>query len=152
MRQHDRVVVLRARAEPAAVAERAGALELGLQLGRDADGLLVVAARDADDAGLERFARVRLLERAQLLEQLAERRVDAPLVRGRLYGRALLRARLGTGRGHLRLFVPAEERPGPHEIVDSPEPPEELVEPVVQAPRVGLEPTTLRLTAGCSAN
>ena len=39
-----------------------------------------------------------------------------------LVRRLLLGARLGTGRGHLRLFVPAEERAGTDEIVDCPEP------------------------------
>ena len=72
VRQHDAVVLLLARPEPALVAEGAGARQLRAELGRDADGLLVVAARDADEARLERLVVVRLLERPQLLEELAE--------------------------------------------------------------------------------
>ena len=111
----------------------ARALELGLQLGRDPHRLLVVAARDADDACLERLRIVRLLERAQRLEQVAESRVDAVLVGDGLDRRALLGARVGTGNGHLRLFVPAEQRAGLDEIVDCPEPTKKLVETVVHA-------------------
>ena len=64
MREHEREVLLLAGAQPALVAVRAGARQLGPQLGRDADGLLVVAAADADERRLERFLVVRLLERA----------------------------------------------------------------------------------------
>ena len=72
MRAEDLVVRRLARLEPRDVAERAGARHLGAQVARNATLLLVVAARDADDARLERLRLGALLERAQLLEQLAE--------------------------------------------------------------------------------
>ena len=72
VREHEREVLLLARAQPALVAVRAGARQLGAQLGRDADGLLVVAPADPDEGGLERLLVVRLLERPQLLEERAE--------------------------------------------------------------------------------
>ena len=109
VRQHDRVVLLLARAEPALVSERAGARHLGAQLRGHADRLLVVAARDADEACLERLEVVLLLEWAQLLEELAEVGRDVELVGDPVEGRALLRARLGAARRHLRLLVPGED-------------------------------------------
>ena len=72
MRQHDSVVLLLTCAEPRLVAERAGPRQLGAQVGRDTHGLLVVAVRDADQAGLERVVVVLLAERPQLLEEVAE--------------------------------------------------------------------------------
>ena len=133
VREHDRVVVLGPRTQPCAIAERAGALELRQQLGRNSDRLLVVASGDADHARLERVGVVRLLERSQLLDQLAEGRVDTMLVRDGLDRRALLGARVRTGRRHLRLLVPAEQRACSDEIVDRPEPTKKLVEPAVRA-------------------
>ena len=72
VREHEREVLLLARTQPALVAVRAGAGQLGAQLGRDADGLLVVAPADPDEGGLERSLVVGLLERPQLLEERAE--------------------------------------------------------------------------------
>ena len=72
MRQHDPVVLLFTCAQPRLVAERAGACQLGPQVGRDPHGLLVVAVRDADQAGLERVVVALLAERPQLLEEVTE--------------------------------------------------------------------------------
>ena len=74
-----------------------------------------------------------VLERPQGLDQLAEPRIHAVLVGDGLDGRALLSARVGTGHGHLRLFVPAEQSARPDEIVDYPEPTKKFVEAVVHA-------------------
>ena len=72
VRQHDPVVLLLARTKPALVALRAGACHLGPQLRGNANRLLVVAPCDADEARLEGFEVVLLLERPEILEQLAE--------------------------------------------------------------------------------
>ncbi len=131
MRQHDRVVLLLAGLQPGPVAERAGAGQLGAQIGRDTRRLLVVAARDPDEARLERVEVVRLLEGAQLLEQLAELGSDLELVRDPVQRRALLGARVGARRRHLRLLVPGEEARGLLEVVDLAQPAPELVEAFV---------------------
>ena len=54
-----------------------------------------------------------LLERPQLLEQLAELGRGPKIVRDAIDGRPLLGARLRAVVGHLRLLVPREQRPTP---------------------------------------
>ena len=88
------------------------------QLGRHAARLLVVAARDADQAGLVGVVRKRLLLGAELVEQLPQLVGDEPLVGGAADRRPLL----GPGRrargGHHRLLVPRQERRDPLQVVD----------------------------------
>ena len=130
MRQHDRVVLLLAGVQPGPVAERAGAGQLRPQVGRDARRLLVVAARDPDEARLERLEVVSLLEGPQLLEQPAELRPDLELVRDPVQRGARLRARFGARRRHLRLLVPGEEARGLLEVVDLAQPAPKLEEAI----------------------
>ena len=72
MREHDSVVLLLAGTQPGLVAERAGARQLGTQVGRHPDGLLEVTAGDADEARLERLLVVLGFERPELVEEGAE--------------------------------------------------------------------------------
>ena len=109
MRAEDFVVACLARLEPRLVADRACARHLGAEVGRDAALLLVVAARDADHACLERLALVLGLKTAELLEQLAELRRGRELVRHAGERALRFRARRRTLGRHLRLLVPAEQ-------------------------------------------
>jgi hypothetical protein len=130
VRQENREVLLLARLEPGAVAERAGAREIRSELRRHARRLVVVPLRHADEARLERVVAVLLLESAQLLEQLAELRRHLELVRDPVERRALLGTRCRAARRHLRLLVPREEAGGLVEIVDLAHAAAELVEAV----------------------
>ena len=133
MRQHDGVVLLLARAEPALISQRSRPRHLGTQVGRNSDGLLVIAARDADEAGLERLEVVLLLERTQLLEQLAEVGRDVQLVRDAIQARALLGAGLGSARRHLRLLVPGEDARRFLHVVDLCKSPPEVCKTIRQS-------------------
>ena len=128
VRQHDRVVLGLAGAEPALIAERAGAGDLGTEVGWHPDRLLVVAARDPDQACLERLEVVLLFERTQLLEELAELRRDVELVRDSVQRRPLLRADIGAARRHLRLLVPREDARRLLDVVDLGQSPPQLLE------------------------
>src|SRR5581483_942521 len=92
------------------------------------DGLLVVAARDADHARLERLGRVLLLEAAEPLEQLPELGRRLELVRDSRQRRALLRPRLRAERRHLRLLVPRQQAAGLLDVVDLAEAAQQLIE------------------------
>ena len=132
LRPEDLVVARLPRLEPRLVADRAGARHLRAQLGRDAAILLVVAARDADDARLERLARMLGLEVAQLLEQLAELGRGRELVRYPRERSLRLGARRRAGRRHLRLLVPAEESRRAIDVGGCAETPQEIVEVLVR--------------------
>ena len=132
VRAEDLVVRGRARLEPGAVAERAGSGHLGAQLARHAALLLVVSARDADDARLERLRLRALLERPQLVEQRAELRRRGAIVREPGQGRELLGPGGRAERRHPCLLVPGEEVAGALEVGDLAEAPQELVEAGVE--------------------
>ena len=117
-----------ARLEPRDVAERAGARHLGAEVARNPALLLVVAARDADDARLERLAVGGFLQLAQLLEERPELGRGGAIVCEPGKGRELLGPRGSPERRHLRLLIPPEEVAGALEVGALPEPPQELVE------------------------
>ena len=80
VRKEDRKVGLLARFDPGGKSDRPGPRQLGAQLGRDALCLLVVAAGDADQAGVVGVGIEALLVIPDFLEQLADLVVDEKLV------------------------------------------------------------------------
>ena len=80
VRQHRRVVGLLLRRPPVGDRERAGPPHLPGELGRHAHRLLVVPARDSEQARLVAVVVDALLELLQVLEQRAELGVDEALV------------------------------------------------------------------------
>ncbi len=80
-----------------------------------------------------------LLERAEILEQLAELGRDVELVRDTVERRALLGARLCPARRHLRLLVPGEDARGLLHVMDLGETPLEVVETIGQGGSEGSE-------------
>src|SRR5665213_3795629 len=128
MRENDPVVLLLARPQPGLIPERSRARQLGLQVGRHAYRLVVVATSDAHETRLERVVPVLLLERCELVEQLTQRGRNLKVMCETVEGRALLRTGVGARRGHLRLLVPGEEAGCLLEIVDIAKAPAQLVE------------------------
>ena len=118
---------------PGFQAERTGATHLRRQVGRDAQGLLEVVPRDADQARLERLRVEPLLDRPQLVEQPPELRVDELLVRDPADGREHLGPRVGAGRRHLRALIPEEQAARLVEIGDLRQAEAELLEGPVGA-------------------
>ena len=80
------------------------------QLAGDAELLVAVAARDADQARLVRVVVERLLVRPELIEQLAELLGDDLLVDDLGDRRQLLCAHVRAGARHHRLLVPGGDR------------------------------------------
>ena len=128
LRPEELVVARLPRPEPHLVADRAGARHLGAKVGRDAALLLVVAARDANDARLERLAGMFGLEAAEILEQLADLGRRRELVREPRERALRLGARHRALRRHLRLLVPAEESRRAVDVERDAEAPQKIVE------------------------
>ena len=86
--------------------------------GGHAHGLVVLAAREPDHARVVRVGIERLLERAQLLDQAADLRVDQRLVAELLEQREVPAAARRSGRRHGHAQVPGEESGDRSERVD----------------------------------
>jgi hypothetical protein len=126
MGQQDAEVAPLPRLEPGGDAERAGAREVGAEVGRHAVCLLVLATSDTDerdrDGVVDRAVAVEPVEHAGEL-----RRGDA-LVGHPVDRRTVLRPRRGSARRHLGLLVPEEEIRDAVQVVDLGEQRPETVE------------------------
>ena len=116
--QESREVGLGARLDPGRLRDRRGARDLGVEVGRDLERLLEIAARDADQAGLVGIRVEALLVRAQLFEQVADPVLREPLVGDAVERRELLGPCLRPAPGHHRLLVPAEQARCPAQVAD----------------------------------
>ena len=115
-------VRLGASLEPGLMAERRRSRDLGRKGRRHAARLLVVTARDADQARLERVVREALLVPRKLLEQPADLVVDQGLVENAAERSHLLGASRSATRRHHYLLIPAEHPPDAPEIREPGEP------------------------------
>jgi hypothetical protein len=99
----------RPRLLPGLLAERLGPAHLGGEVGRDADGLLVVAADPADRPGVDRVRVLPRGPRLEHIEQPADLRVRAALVHDLGERRELVPARAGAPGRHHRVLVPEQQ-------------------------------------------
>ena len=118
-REEDREVGFLACLDPGGESDRPGPCQLGAQLGRDPLCLLVVAARDADQAGVVGVGIEALLVVADILEQPADLVVDEKLVRETVERPQLLGPQRASLGGHHRVLVPAEDGSRHVQVVDS---------------------------------
>ena len=117
VRQQQRVVVAVAGLAPGVLAGRRSAREVRLEVGRHAPGLLVIAARDADQAGLGGVVRQRLFVAAQFVQEAADLVRRQPVVLHPHQRGELVCARGGATRRHLGALVPGKHGGRPVEVV-----------------------------------
>ena len=118
VRQEGGEVRLLARVDPGRKRHRADPGHLGPELRRDALRLLVVAARDPDQAAVVRVEARLFLVVAHLVEQAPDLVVDEELVREAVERPELLGSHLSALRRHLRVLIPAQDRARHVQVVD----------------------------------
>ncbi len=123
---HGGEVVGRPRARPGVVGGRAHLAPARDEIGRHLGRLLVVAAHDADEAGIVGARRAGSPHRRQPIEQPAERRIGELLVREPAERRALAGTRGGPALGHVGRLIPAEHGAGIAEVGNLEQPPPQL--------------------------
>ena len=111
-------IVGRPRPGPDLVGFGGVAVEFGHKVGRHLDRLFILAAGDAQQAGLVGVVGQALLVGAQVFQQLAQGRVGEFLVGQPLQGGGLAGAGRGAAGRHVGRLVPAQQRRGGVEVMD----------------------------------
>ena len=117
VRQQEAEVVALARLAPSVLAGRSRSREIGLEVGRHAARLLVVAARDPDQARLGGVLRQRLLVVRKVVQEQPDLVRRKAVVLHAHERRELVGASSGTAWGHLRALVPGQHGARPVEVM-----------------------------------
>jgi hypothetical protein len=118
IRHHRGEVVRGSRASPGVVGRSAVGVRARHPVGRNADSLVVLAARDPDQACVVVVTRQALAKRRERVEQLADLGRDPSLMRKARQRRHLAAARLGAALRHVGRLIPAEHGAGPAQVAD----------------------------------
>ena len=118
VRLHGSKIVRRTRPRPRLVRRRRLAIELRHERRRHLDRFLVIAPRDADEAGLVRIVRQARLVGPQVIQQLTDGRVGEFFVRQPSQRRHLTPTGLRAAWRHVRGLIPAQQCSRRPQVVD----------------------------------